>query len=236
MKKLGSFFNRLENPKILDVGTGNGNFIKIIQSLTDNFESIIGIDQLDIAINTSQKNFTDERISFQKMDAFNMDFKDDTFDLVCLSNSLHHLRDVNGMLKEMARVLKPGGFLLINEMMSDNLNARQKSHLKVHHFAAEIDRELGEVHNDTYKAKEILELLAKESELTIKDAWDLKQPRSDSNSQEEITWLLETVDKLAQRVKDEKKQEEYLKKATKIKKYIKRVGFDSATQLVVLLK
>ena len=146
MIKLGRFLKHFENPKILDVGTGNGNFIKMIMSITDYYEEIIGIDNLDIAISTATKNFTDERIKIVKMDALKMDFEDGYFDLVCLSNSLHHLADIPTMIKEMERVIKPGGYLLINEMMSDGLSARQKGHVKIHHFAAEIDRETGGTH------------------------------------------------------------------------------------------
>lgn len=236
MRKLGAFLNHMENPKILDVGTGNGNFIKIIQSMTDKFEEIIGIDELEIAINTSRKNFNDERISFVKMDAFDMDFEDDYFDVVCLSNSLHHLSNVNGMLKEMERVLRPGGFLLVNEMKSDGLNARQKAHLKIHHFAAEIDRELGATHNDTFTAKQMLEILTKESNLDIKDVWDLAHERPDGNSKEEIEWLCNTIDRVQQKITDPDRAAYYKKKGEKVKKYINRVGFDSATQVVVILK
>jgi len=236
MRKLGAFFKSLNEPKILDVGTGNGNFIKIIQGLTDSYREIIGIDELEIAISTSRKNFTDERIMFVKMDAFNMDFKDDTFDVVCLSNSLHHLSDVKGMIAEMERVLKPGGVLLVNEMMSDNLNSKQKTHMKIHHFAAEIDREMGASHNDTFKAKEILQVLTDNSKLVIKDAWNLQHVRPDSNSEEELDWLCETVDRVQQKVSNPERVEYYKKKGEKIKKFIRRVGFDSATQLVVILK
>lgn len=236
MKKLGAFLNHLDNPKILDVGTGNGNFIRIIQSLSDKFEEIIGIDELQIAVNAATKNFDDERIKFIKMDAFDMDFEDDYFDLVCLSNSLHHLSDVNGMLAEMERVLKPGGCLLVNEMKSDGLNARQKAHLKIHHFAAEIDRETGATHNETFTAKQMLELLEKECNLTIKDVWDLKHERPESNSEEEIEWLCKTIDRVQEKLVAEDRKEYYRKKGEKVKKYIKRVGFDSATQVIVVLK
>lgn len=236
MKKLGAFLNYLESPKILDVGTGNGNFIRIIQSLTDKYDEIIGIDELDIAVETARKNFDDERITFLKMDAFDMDFEDDYFDLVCLSNSLHHLSDVNGMLREMERVLKPTGHLLVNEMKKDGLNSRQKSHLKIHHFAAEIDRETGATHNETFTAKEMLSLLQEESQLQIKDVWDLQHERPEKNSKEEIEWLCSTVDRVQEKITDLDRKKYYFKNGEKVKKYIKRVGFDSATQVVVILK
>lgn len=236
MRKLGTFLNHFVEPKILDVGTGSGNFIDIILSLSDNFVEIIGIDQLQIAVDTATKKFTDERIKFMKMDALKMEFEDNSFDLVCLSNSLHHLSEINGMLKEMERVLKPGGYLLVNEMKCDGLNAKQKAHLKIHHFAAEIDRETGATHNDTFKAIEILKTLETNSSLKIKDVWDLSHERKETNSKEELEWLCDTVDRVQKRIKDPERQAYYSKKGEKIKKYIRRVGFDSATQMVVILK
>ncbi len=236
MEKLKEFLNKLDKPKILDVGTGGGNFIKLLISLYEDFESIVGIDQVEIAISSSKKNFTDERISFQQMDAFNMTFEDGSFDVVCLSNSLHHLRDVSGILQEMERVLKPGGTLLINEMMQDHLTSRQITHLKLHHFAAEIDRERGDTHNETFKRNEIIELLEEKSTLTIKESWDMFYERESKNTQKEIDWLLNTINRLTERVQDEDRKEHFKQKGERIKEYVLKVGFDSATQLLVILQ
>ncbi len=236
MKKLESFLKQIQNAKILDVGTGNGNFIRIITALVDDYSEIIGIDLLDGVIEGCKESFEDSRINFFKMDALNMDFEEGTFDLVCLSNSLHHLEEVEDMIREMERVLKPGGALIFCEMMSNNLTKRQKSHLLIHHFAAEIDRERGSYHGDTFTNNEILEILNEKSILTIKDAWDLTYPKRDSNSEEEIEWLSETIDRVKEGIKDIERKKYYEKKADKIKKHINKYGFDSATQLMVVLK
>ena len=236
MEKLKTLLNQKKGTKILDVGTGNGNFIKVIIALTNDFSEIIGIDLLDGSVEGCKKNFEDERINFFKMDAMNMEFDDGIFDFVCLSNSLHHLIDVNGILKEMERVLKPDGALVFCEMMSNNLNRRQKSHLLMHHYAAEIDRERGSYHGTTFTNTEILEIIAKESSLKIIDAWDLTYPRREDNSEEEIEWLFETIDRLKERAADSDKREYFDKEAEKVKKHINKYGFDSATQLIVVLK
>lgn len=236
MKKLEAFLKQKNNAKILDVGTGNGNFINVLAALNTEFSEIIGIDLIESSIENCKKNFEDERINFFKMDAMNMEFEDDVFDFVCLSNSLHHLEDINGILKEMERVLKPDGALIFCEMMSNDLSKRQKSHLLMHHYAAEIDRERGSFHGTTFTNKKILELLEFSSTLEIKDAWDLTYPKKDNNSQEELEWLFETIDRLKERTNGTDKREHYAKEAEKIKKHIKKYGFDSATQLVVVLK
>lgn len=236
MRKFASFLNHYKFKKILDVGTGNGNFIKMIASLTDTYEEIIGIDELEVAVSTSQKNFEDERVSFQLMSGHKMDFEDDSFDLVCLSNTLHHLDDIKGLFKEMERVLKPGGFLMINEMIANGLTKRQKAHLKIHHFAASIDRACGDIHYETMPAVEVLKTLDENCELSIKDAWNLTFERPDSNSKEEIDWLMNTIDRLLTKVEDHEEYSAFVKQGEKIKKYILKTGFDSATQLMVVLK
>ena len=190
MEKLTALLKQKNNAKILDVGTGNGNFIRILTALDNSFSEIIGIDLIDGAIEVSKKNFEDERINFFKMDALNMEFEDSSFDFVCLSNSLHHLEDIPGILKEMERVLKPDGALIFCEMMSNNLDKRQKSHLLMHHFAAEVDVARGRFHDKTFTNKRILEILKQDSSLEIKDAWDLTYPRREENSKEELEWLL----------------------------------------------
>ena len=236
MKRLKVFLEQNKEAKILDVGTGNGNFIRIITTMMDDFSEIIGIDLLDGSIEGCKKNFEDERINFFKMDALNMDFEDNLFDIVCLSNSLHHFEDVKGILREMERVLKPGGALIFCEMMSNNLNKRQRSHLLIHHYAAEIDRERGSYHGETFTNKKILEILESKSLLSIKDAWDLTYPRENENTEEEIEWLFETIDRVKEGITDVKKKEYYEKQAVKIRKYIMKYGFDSATQLIVVLR
>lgn len=236
MEKLKQFLHTLDQPSILDVGTGGGNFIALLTSLYDGYSKIEGIDNLQIAVSSATKNFNDPRISFRQMDAFQMDYEDNTFDVVCLSNSLHHLRDVGGIFKEMERVLKPGGTLLINEMMRDHLSSKQITHLKLHHFAAEIDRELGDSHNETFRREEIVEVLKSISKLTVKDYWDMELDKPTENTKEEIDWLLNTIDRLSDRVKDDERRTYYKEKGDKIKEYVLKVGFESATQLLVILQ
>lgn len=235
MRKFAGLLEHFKFKRILDVGTGNGNFIKMIVSMTDSFEEIIGIDELEVAVSTSTKNFEDERIKFLKMSGYQMEFEDDSFDLVCLSNTLHHLDDVKGLFQEMERVLKPNGVLLINEMIANGLTKRQKSHLQIHHFAASIDRACGDVHDETMTATQILKTLEDNCERNIKDAWNLTFERQAENTKEEIEWLLATIDRLLQKVENHEDVETFKKQGDKIKKYIKKNGFDSATQLMVVL-
>lgn len=236
MRKLSSWVKNYTKPKILDIGTGNGNFINIITSLNTEFNSAVGIDVLDSSIKSCQANFNNEKITFMKMDALNIDFEDNTFDIVTLSNSLHHLDDISVILKEMERVLAPGGAIIICEMISNNLTKKQKSHLAMHHFAAEIDRERGSTHFETFTDKEILNHLSEKSSLDIKDVWELSTPNTREINEKETEWIFETIDRVQGSVEGSKKIEYYRKKADRIKNYIRKYGFDSATQIIAVLK
>jgi len=237
VERLAEFFHKQQKRKILDVGTGSGNFIELIRQIYSDYEEIIGIDTSEYAINSAKKSFDqDDQIRFLLMDAIHMDFKDETFDLICLSNSLHHLEDIEPIFTEMRRVLKPDGYILVSEMINNDLDERQLAHLKIHHFAAEIDRYLGDTHHDTYSDETIIELLRNHSGCTITDSWPLEFERRTENSVEEIEWLLQTVDRVVHRVIDPIARSQFEKKGQGIKEYISKVGFDSATTLIVVMK
>lgn len=236
MRRLKSFLTTRKDAKVLDVGSGNGNFISLLSGLYEGTGKMIGIDNLQIAVDTANKNFDgNDRIEFIKMDALNMDFKDGEFGIVTLSNSLHHLDDPQGIFNEMERVLEKYGIIIINEMISDGLSKRQKSHLLIHHFAAEIDREIGNTHHETYKGVEIVEKVKGYSSLQIKMVFEVNNKREINNNAEEIEWLYKTMEKLLVKVEKSDKYSYFKKRAEKVKKHIHKYGFDSATQLVIVL-
>ena len=234
MERFAKFLQEGKFNRILDVGTGSGNFVGLLNNLYTDYEEIIGIDTHERSLEMAKKNFQDGRIVFENMDALEMSYEDDSFDLVCLSNSLHHLSDPSAIFKEMERVLKPGGKLIVSEMVSDNLDKRQMSHLIIHHFAAKIDRLRGDTHNETMSHEEIIESLNINSQLPITKHWDLTYERRGENTEEEIKWFIDTVDRLVSRVPEELK-DEYMKEADSVKDYIKKHGFDSATTLLCVL-
>jgi SAM-dependent methyltransferase len=57
-----------------------------------------------------------EWIDIKNVDALNTPFEDNSFNFVVSSNMIHHLPYPIKFLEEMQRILKPGGFLLIQEI------------------------------------------------------------------------------------------------------------------------
>lgn len=236
MERIKTFFEEQQKKTVLDIGTGAGNFIHFLNSVYPSFEKMVGIDLMERAIEAAKKHNKDERVQFQVMDANDMSFEDDSFDVVCLSNSLHHLSDIKRMFKEMKRVVKKDGFIIISEMVSNDLDAMQLSHLKVHHFAAKIDRLLGDTHEETFTKDEIVAILEEEAGLHVVDSWELNVPRKKENTKEELDWMLNIIDRLLSRIPEDTDKTPFEKEAEEIKKYIRENGYDGATTLFTILK
>ncbi len=106
------------NPKkILDVATGTGDLA--IELLNTNPDSIIGIDiateMLDIGTEKIKRKGLENRIELQEGDAENINFKDNTFDAITVAFGVRNFENLNKGLKEMCRVLKPGGIVAVLE-------------------------------------------------------------------------------------------------------------------------
>ncbi len=95
--------------KVLDIGCGTGEYSGLF-----NKNNYIGIDISPAYISYAKK--AKDR-DFRIMDAMNLSFPDEKFDIILIAAILHHLQDAEAhrVLKEAKRVLKKGGKALIME-------------------------------------------------------------------------------------------------------------------------
>lgn len=92
--------------RLLNVGGSTG----IIDNfLADHFGQVTGIDIDEPAIAYASKAFQREHLCFQVGDALNLKFPDASFDVVVCSHVYEHVPDAAQMMKEIYRVLTPGG-------------------------------------------------------------------------------------------------------------------------------
>lgn len=100
-----------KNLKILDVGTGAGFFAVLFSKLGC---EVIGVDMSSKMLNEAKKNITvfDCRADFFKMNAQELNFDAETFDIVISRNLTWTLPDAMQAYKEWCRVLKIGGVLM----------------------------------------------------------------------------------------------------------------------------
>tara|TARA_Y100000741_G_scaffold338644_1_gene298873 strand:- start:491 stop:1282 length:792 start_codon:yes stop_codon:yes gene_type:complete len=110
----------LQNIRVLDFGCGEGETsFKFIKSGA----VIDGIDISEVNIqranSISREKNVNENIKFHVMDAHNLDFEDNSFDLVFGEGILHHL-DIYKAVGEINRVLKPNGRAVFMEPLGNN--------------------------------------------------------------------------------------------------------------------
>lgn len=97
--------------KILDIGTGAGFFAILLASAG---HEVTGIDMSNGMVKQAQKNTASLSLtaSFLKMNAQELDFHDDSFDVIVTRNLTWTLPDLPAAYTEWHRVLKPNGKLL----------------------------------------------------------------------------------------------------------------------------
>ncbi len=102
-------FSSCPGKKVLEYGCGKGSHSFLLAN--HGAREIVGIDISDVAVRMASERASAENhsnIRFQVMNCENMEFVDDSFDLICGTSILHHL-DLNQSFKEITRVLKPDG-------------------------------------------------------------------------------------------------------------------------------
>ncbi len=124
-RKSGEFVSKYllqscSKKKVLDYCCGDG---KMTLFLAEHGAEAVGIDISDVSIQNAKtesfKKKLDKQASFYTMDAENLKFENDYFDLILCSGVLHHL-DVKKAYPELMRVLKPDGKIICDEPLVYN--------------------------------------------------------------------------------------------------------------------
>ena len=103
------------------LATGTGDFA-ILSARRLCPQSVLGVDisegMMQIGRQKVKEQQLDSLIRFQREDCAALSFADGTFDAVTVAYGVRNFEDLDQGLREMCRVLKPGGHLLIIELSS----------------------------------------------------------------------------------------------------------------------
>jgi SAM-dependent methyltransferase len=231
MRTPQDILGQLPAGRVLDVATGSGGFIAFLLERLKGYTEIIGIDTSERAAAAFEAAFADKpNIRFETMDACHLEFDAESFDLVCVSNSLHHFDDPQAVLQQMVRVLRPGGRLLVCEMYRDGQTEAQMTHVHLHHWWGAVDSVNGLTHRETYLREELVGLVSALG-LTEEAQCDLSDVSGDPKNPSIVEELNPVFERYLQRANG---HPDLQRRGEALRQRMAEIGFHDATALVIV--
>lgn len=139
-----------ENDHVLDVGCGGGMTLHRIAPKVPSGH-LDGIDYSEVSVRSSselnKELIADEKMAIQKADVSHLPFANETFDKIVTVESFYFWPDPPESLKELARVLKRGGrVLLVAEVYGDApLSDHDRDNIREYHLFNPTKEEFREI-------------------------------------------------------------------------------------------
>lgn len=167
----------VEKVRILDIGCGNG---ALLAHLSPRLLSGVGVDASAGMIDKARSRHAKvNNLEFHKIDGPHLPFSDASFDVVLSMLSFRYL-DWDPIMIEMRRVLKPGGRILIVDMVTAPVKLREWPRL----LASKIKVEMRRVKQTSFN---------KELQRMVRDArWQTMLQHNPIRAEHEMTWYLES--------------------------------------------
>ena len=113
---------------MLDLGTGTGRMLELLAPLA---ERAVGIDQSPAMLAVARARLERaglRNVQLRQGDIYAVPVERNGYDLVVLHQVLHYLDDPGRALREAARVLRPGGRLLVVDFAPHAEESLRESH------------------------------------------------------------------------------------------------------------
>lgn len=104
--------------RLLDLGCGPGSITLDLAEALGPHGRVVGVDAAEVAVGTARAAAAergDTTTRFEVADAYALPFPDDSFDVAHAHQVLQHLPDPVTALRELARVVRPGGIVAFRD-------------------------------------------------------------------------------------------------------------------------
>ncbi len=142
--------------RVLDAGCGLSQWVnpEIRQR-----HHVIGVDVQPDSIKACQEIY--KGCDYRLADLYALEFKDDEFDAVVMREVIEHFRTPEKAVKEVYRVLKPGGVYVLTTPNYDSLLLHFIEHTYNRFFGGPCKPYLDDVHPSKFRVKTLRDLLSK---------------------------------------------------------------------------
>ncbi len=118
--------------RLLDIGTGTGRLLEV---LAPRVEYAVGVDQSREMLALARANLARaglDNVEIRQGDMYALPFEADGFDVVTIHHVLHYADDPAAALAEAARVVRPGGTVLVVDFSPHDMVELKREHAHVH--------------------------------------------------------------------------------------------------------
>jgi ubiquinone/menaquinone biosynthesis C-methylase UbiE len=122
LRHLLKFANFANGLRVLDVGTGNGRLALMMAE--EGAREVVGVDispaMLEVAeyLRISNGSSSARRVSYRLAAAQRVPFRGEGFDAITCRLVLHHIHKPEEILREIMRLLRPGGTLILADLLA----------------------------------------------------------------------------------------------------------------------
>ena len=133
-KKFINWLNPQQNTKLIDVASGTGDIAKLFLNKVNHKGYVFCVDENKGMLDLNKKKFNKAmNIKWYCTSAEKLPFKNNFFDYYTISFGIRNTTNINKVLKEAHRVLKPGGRFLcleFSKVENEILNKFYKTYSK----------------------------------------------------------------------------------------------------------
>lgn len=114
--------------EILELACGNGALWAKNENLLEMNSNIILTELFEDMINEAKMNLNQcgDRFKFMLANPHKLEFEDNTFDIVIANHILFYMKDIDTVLSEIKRVLKPGGHIYCSTIGENHMKELEK--------------------------------------------------------------------------------------------------------------